>query len=226
MDAGSSLKPMRIWVDDREARGCGVARLLADREGVTLIVRRLRTGDYVIEGKAVLERKRVPDFLESLRQGRLFAQARRLASSPLRPFLILEGVAQDWRHTGVNRVGIQGALVALAVGFGIPVLRSQDERETARLILFTARQMNASTGIVLRRPARLVQGKRARQVFILTGIPGVGPDRALRLLDHFGSIEQIALATPTALAEIKGIGDKTAQSIHWAVHEATIPYQA
>ena len=98
MDAGSSLKPMRIWVDDREARGCGVARLLADREGVTLIVRRLRTGDYVIEGKAVLERKRVPDFLESLRQGRLFAQARRLASSPLRPFLILEGVA----HTNLT----------------------------------------------------------------------------------------------------------------------------
>ena len=199
---------MRIWVDDRESRGCGIAGLLAERADVSVAVKRLLTGDYVIEGKAVLERNRVPDFLESLRQGRLFAQARRLASSPLRPFLILEGVAEEWRRAGVSRSRIQGALVALAVGFGIPVLRSQGEAETAKLILFTARQLNASAGTVLRRPARQIQGKRARQIFILTGNPGVGPDRALRLLAHFTSIERIATATPAALAEVKGIGEK------------------
>jgi ERCC4-type nuclease len=193
-------------------------------EGVTVTVKRLRTGDYLIEGKALLERKRVPDFLESLRQGRLFSQATRLADSPCRPFLILEGPSQEWRRAGVTREGIQGALVTLAVGFGIPVLRSQDEEETARLILFTARQLHSSAKVAIRRPARRVRGKRARQVHILTGIPKVGTTRAIRLLDRFGTIEGVMTASPGSLAEVDGIGKQTAQQIHWAVHEAATPY--
>jgi ERCC4-type nuclease len=217
-------EPIRIWVDDREARGSLVAARLAGIEGVSVTAKRLRTGDYLIEGKAVLERKRVPDFLESLRQGRLFSQAARLAASPCRPFLILEGAAREWRQAGVTREGIQGALVALAVGFGIPVLRSQNEEETARLILFTARQLHSTARGALRRPTRRVQGKRARQIHILTGIPRVGTTRAKRLLDRFGTIGSIVAASAESLAEVDGIGQQTAQQIHWAVHESAEPY--
>jgi ERCC4-type nuclease len=192
-------------------------------EGVPVAVKRLRTGDYLIEGKAVLERKRVHDFLESLRQGRLFSQASRLASSPLRAFLILEGQPQEWRAAGVTRDGIQGALVALAIGFGIPVLRSQSEEETSRLILFTARQLHAQARVAIRRPVR-IHGKRARQVYILTGIPSIGPKRALRLLEKFGTLGGVLAATLEALSEVEGIGKQTAQRIHWAVHETTLQY--
>lgn len=224
MSRDSSEQPIRIWVDDREARGSGIAARLVEMEGVSVAVKRLRTGDYLIEGKAVLERKRVPDFLESLRQGRLFSQASRLAASPLRSFLILEGQPGDWRWAGVTREGIQGALVSLAVGFGIPVLRSQDEDETVQLILFTARQFHSAARVAIRRPARRIHGKRARQVYILTGIPRVGPARAMRLLDQFGTIAGVMAASPEALTEVEGIGTKTAQHIHWAVHESISPY--
>ncbi len=224
MGAGSAGQAIRIWVDDREARGSVLVARLAEMAGVSVAVKRLRTGDYLIEEKAVLERKRVPDFLESLRQGRLFAQASRLAASPCRPFLILEGKPQEWRQAGVTREGIQGALVALAVGFGIPVLRSQNEDETARLILFAARQLHSTSRTVIRRPGRRIHGKRARQVYILTGVPSVGAARALRLLDRFGTIEGVMAASPEALTEVEGIGTKTAQKIHWAVHESITPY--
>ncbi|MDP1830430.1 MAG: ERCC4 domain-containing protein [Geothrix sp.] len=224
MGAGSNGQPIRIWVDDREARGSGIAARLAEMEGVFVTVKRLRTGDYLIEGKAVLERKRVADFLESLRQGRLFSQASRLAASPLRSFLILEGPSRAWRRAGVTREGIQGALVSLAVGFGIPVLRSQDEDETVRLILFTARQLHPAARIAIRRPSRRIHGKRARQIYILTGIPSVGSARAGRLLDEFGTIEGVMAASQETLAEVEGIGTKTAQQIYWAVHECTTPY--
>lgn len=224
MDEGSSKPPLRIRVDDREARGSGVAALLREVEGVAVDVKWLRTGDYLIEGKAVLERKRVPDFLESLRQGRLFSQASRLAASSCRPFLILEGPAQEWQRAGVSREGIQGALVNLAVGFGIPVLRSQCEAETARLILFTARQLHATTGIAIRRPTRRIQGKRARQIYILTGTPKIGSARACRLLERFGTLEAVVCASPESLCKVAGIGKKTAQQIHWAVHETINQY--
>ena len=62
----------------------------------------------MIEGRAVLERKRVPDFLWSLFEGRLFTQASRLAGSPLRPFLILEGTTSEWTRRQVRREAIQG----------------------------------------------------------------------------------------------------------------------
>lgn len=93
---------IRIWVDDRESRSSGIAEKLQKMETLSVVVKRLRTGDYLIEGKVVLERKRVRDFLESLKEGRLFAQASRLAAQPMRAFLILEGPAQEWRSAGVT----------------------------------------------------------------------------------------------------------------------------
>lgn len=190
-----------------------------------MVVKRLRTGDYLIEGKVVLERKRVRDFLESLKEGRLFAQASRLAVQPLGAFLILEGPVGAWRAAGVTREGIQGAMTLLSVAFGIPVLRSQSEDETLKLILMTGRQLQAQARPPARKPGRRLHGKRAWQMHILTGIPKVGPTRARRMLDHFGSIEAIVTATPEALAMVEGIGRRTAQHIHWAVHESPEPYR-
>lgn len=200
-----------------------VARL-SGISGVAVGVKRLWTGDYLVEGKAIIERKRVPDFLESLRSGRLFNQASRLAGLPLRSFLLLEGRPGEWQGAGVSREGIQGALVALAVGFGIPVLRSADEAESASLILYTARQLQAPAKAAIRRTGRRIRSKRALQVFLLTGLPGVGAARAKGLLDRFGSVEAVVCASEQALAEVGGIGNRTAQRIHWAVHEVAEPY--
>ncbi len=224
MRDGSGGPPIRIWVDDREARGSGIMARLAEMADVAVEVKRLRTGDYLIEGKAVLERKRVPDFLESLFDGRLFTQAKRLADAPLRPFLILEGPASEWADRHIQRASIQGAMLTLSVVFGIPVLRSQNEEETARLIRYTARQLQAASTAALNRPGRRPKGKRALQIRVLTSLPRVGSTRAQRLIDHFGTLEQVMAAGREALAAVPGIGKQTAQSIHWAVHEKTMSY--
>ncbi|MCX6547814.1 MAG: helix-hairpin-helix domain-containing protein [Acidobacteria bacterium] len=221
---GSGGATIRIVVDDRESRIAIVGALLAQMEGVTVTVKRLQTGDYFIEEKAVLERKRVPDFLESLFQGRLFAQARRLAESPVRSFLILEGPSSEWTQRHIKREAVQGAMLTLSVVFGIPVLRSQDEAETARLILYTAQQMQSVSSSTWRRPGRSPRGKRALQIRVLSSLPRVGTKRALRLLDHFGTLEKIVAAPLEELLLIPGIGQQTAQSIHWAVHEECISY--
>lgn len=215
---------IRIWVDDREARGSGIAARLAEMADVSIVVKRLRVGDYLIEGKALLERKRVPDFLESLFDGRLFAQAQRLADFPLRPFLILEGPASEWAQRHVKRECIQGAMLTLSVVFGIPVLRSQNEEETARLIRYTARQLQAASTATLNRPGRRPKGKRAVQIRVLTSLPRVGAKRAQRLIEHFGTLDQVMAAGREELASVPGIGKQTAQSIHWAVHEETNYY--
>jgi len=67
-------------------------------------------------------------------------------------------------------------------------------------------------------------GKRKRQLYVLQGLPGIGPERATRLLDTFGSLEEVFGAEDDDLAEVDGVGTKTAERIHHLVSEASIPY--
>lgn len=50
------------------------------------------------------------------------------------------------------------------------------------------------------------------------------PTRAQRLLAAFGSVEAVMTAPVEALTQVEGIGPKTAQSVRWAVEEASVRY--
>lgn len=66
--------------------------------------------------------------------------------------------------------------------------------------------------------------KRKKQLFILQGLPGVGSERAARLLDVFGSVEAVVTATSEELQSVAGIGKHIAEKIRWTVGEQMMPY--
>ena len=107
----------------------------------------------------------------------------------------------------------------MSVFYGLAVLRALDSAETARLLVYLGRQAQRFAKGALSRPGYRPKGKRARQLFILQGVPGIGPDRAARLLEHFGSVENVVKASHHELAALKGIGESTAVKIRWAVEE-------
>jgi len=216
---------IEILADDRE-RNAGVVDLLRRRENVSLIIERLALGDYLVDGKLLFERKRFPDFIASIRDGRLFGQGCRLAGSPLRTALILEGSSADLVGSGMRRGAIQGALISLALYLGIPLLRSRDPAETAQLMLFAARQGRLVATGAPPRPGRRPRGKSRIQSRVLQGLPGVGPQRARQLLETFGSLEAIMHAETEDLASVQGIGRATAEAIRWAVKEESSEYSA
>ncbi len=214
----------RVVVDDREA-GSGTVEALKAMDGVDLTVERLPLGDYAWDGRLLFERKTLRDLAASLKDGRLLRQACRLASAPMRGVLILEGTTRDLAGSGMRREAIQGALVSITVLLGIPLLRARDAGESARLMRYAARQLRA-LGDASRRealprplPARRPKGKRKTQLHILQGLPGIGPKRARRLLERFGSIEAALTASIEELASTSGIGPATAEAIRWAVGE-------
>jgi ERCC4-type nuclease len=217
--------PLQIFVDDREFRS-RVAGFLEAAEDARVIRKRLKVGDYLIEGRLLVERKRIPDFLTSLCDGRLFRQAAALAASGLRALVILEGTSADWHHSKLRREAIQGALLTLGVIFGLQILRAQDEGETARIILFAARQLRQGAHTATRRPGWRPKGKRARQLYILTSLPHVGATRAKALLDDFGTVERVCSASETELLAVSGVGPRTVAAIQWAVRETVVPYRA
>ncbi len=207
-----------IIIDDRES-GCGVAERLTKTAGVSVSIQRLPVGDYLVDLKLLVERKTFKDLAGSIKDGRLFHQASRLASHPLRSAIILEGTMDDLQQSRMSRESIQGALIALTIVYGIPVLRSKDPQESSRLLLYAASQVRTRQLRPLPRQGKRPRGKSKLQLYILQGLPRVGPGRASRLLEVFRSVEAVVGASAEQLSKVPGIGHKTANAIRWSVSE-------
>lgn len=215
--------PVAIAVDDREVPS-GVVDVLRGRGDCSVTIERLPLGDYRLDDALLIERKTLPDLVTSIKDGRLFGQGCRLAGSPLWAALILEGTSKDLAGSGMRREAIQGALITLTLFLGIPLLRSLNVEETAQLLLFAARQGRTVASGALPRRGRRPRGRYRVQTRILQGLPGIGPERAKRLLDRFGTVEAVMTAETQELASVRGIGAGTAELIRWAVKEAGSVY--
>ena len=115
------------------------------------------------------------------------------------------------------------ALFSIVV-LGIAVLRSKEPLETAKLMVYATRQIRSVTGGGLQRPGYRPKNKRTRQLYILQGLPGIGRERAIRLLDHFGSVKAVMTASRDELESVDGIGKDTAEKMKWAISEKITPY--
>ncbi len=212
-EADKSNVVVNAVIDHRE-KASGVPELLALGSDVDVSFAQRSVGDYVIDNRVVFERKTIDDFAHSIVDGRLFRQATSLAhiQMPTRIALIVEGSFSKC-SVDVSRGSMQGALISLSLVFGIPVLRSTGIEETAKLIVFAAKQLaDRDQGAIVWRQ-RKPKKAWTRRLHILQGLPGIGRDRAKKLLEHFGSVQQCLTASSTELCEVEGIGPKTAQEI-------------
>ena len=207
---------VRVIADDRE-RQSGVIQALNELDHVETLVQRLELGDYLAGNRLLVERKTLSDFAISIVDGRLFSQAVRLFRSPYESVLILEGEAKGASTSGVRREAIQGAIITVNMVLGIPLLRSRDPRETAHLMIYAVRQIESISQGAVRRGGYRPKGKEKRQLFILQGLPGIGREKAKRLLDTFGSVEAVMKAASKDLQSVEGIGKRTAERIRWVV---------
>ena len=214
-----------VIADDREPAGAVIASLRS-RPGVQLQVARLPVGDYLVDERLLFERKTFLDLVGSIKDGRLFAQGLRLANAAQRGILVLEGRSSDLAGSRMRREAIQGALITLTVFLNLPLLRSRDPEETASLILYAASQADAIASRALPRKGKRPRAKTRVQNRILQGMPGIGPRRASRLLERFGTIEAVVSAPLEELSAVPGIGPETARAIRWAVEETAGVYEA
>jgi len=216
-------QPVDIVYDDRE-RASEVIAFLGAIPGVSVRIERLAAGDYLADRRILFERKTLLDLARSIVDGRLFKQMVRLAESKHKAVLILEGTGKDAEGLGVRREALQGALITISLILSIPVLRSITPEETARLIVYAARQVASLGKEGYQRAGYRPKSQKGRQLYILQGLPGVGHERALRLLEKFGSVEGVMRAGLDELQAVEGIGAKTADRIRWAVSEKIEPY--
>ena len=126
--------PGRIYVDPRER---GMAKLL-EAKGMEVTLRNLDVGDYVVSDRVAIERKTAQDFVASIidPESDLFRQIGDLSRSYDRPILILEG--RDLYTRQVNPNSIRGALLTVAVEYGVPIIPTEYQHETASVIALLA----------------------------------------------------------------------------------------
>ncbi len=199
----------RIVLDHREQAG-GVARHL-HALGAQLEARQLDVGDFVLSDRVVVERKTATDFIDSLIDGRLFEQLKALKSYP-RPFVIVEGDGL-YGVRNLSAEAVAGALAAITVDHGIPVLQTKDPLETARFLAAVAKREQQREGRkIALRPGKPLTDEE-RQLFLLGGLPGVSDVLARRLLERFGSVGAALNAPVRDLAAVEGLGPQKASEI-------------
>ena len=211
MDYHKKDTTVKIVVDHREYRS-QVARNLVIKE-VNVEPQQLDVGDYILSSRIGVERKSVDDFLNSLIDGKLFLQISRLRDSYSRPVLILEGEGILTKRN-INHNAIFGSFVSIVVDYGIPILTTKDSIETADLLYVMAkREQRVDKKSVAIRGEKTAMSTMECQQFVLEGLPNVSSVIAKRLLDHFGSIRAIVIASEKELQEVNGVGKQIAPKI-------------
>ena len=206
---GQEYEPGRIYVDPRER---GMAKLLEAR-GMEVTLRNLDVGDYVVSDRVAIERKTASDFVASIidPERNLFRQIGDLSRSYDRPVLILEG--RDLYTRQVNPSSIRGALAAVAVDYGVPIIPTEDQDETASVIALLANREQKEGHEPKLHGHKTARTLKEQQEYLISAIPNVGPRVARNLLRHFGSIEKIMTARQEELQEVEMVGPKIAERI-------------
>lgn len=210
---------IKVFVDQREIRS-NVARSL-EKLGMDIELRTLEVGDYVVSDRVGIERKTVDDFLSTLMDGRdLFGQISDLRRTFDRPLLIIEGEGL-YTARQIHANSIRGVLSSIAVDFGVPIIFSRDEEDTAALISIIAKreQTDGKKDISLHGKKTSLTLKE-QQEYVISSLPEIGPAVARNLLLHFGSVEQVMSASREELMEVGLVGPKTADRIREVVSGA------
>lgn len=204
-------KKMKIFVDSRE-KCAGVLKIL--RENAEIEVKTLPVGDYILSDRVCVERKTVNDFLSSLIDKRLFSQAKDLAGNFAKPVMLIEGKEDIYSVRGIGANAIRGAITSLALDYGISMFFSRDEQDTAAFLCMIAkREQEDDNRLVSLHGEKKPLGLEEKQIYVVESLPNVSSVLARRLLERFGSVQNIMNTSRKELVEVSGIGETKADEI-------------
>jgi|SaaInlStandDraft_2_1057019.scaffolds.fasta_scaffold00220_26 Fanconi anemia group M protein len=197
-----------IVIDHREANSTLPAMLKL--QGHEISMQHLTVGDIRISDRILIERKSARDLVDSLIDGRLIHQARRLHSAAPRPLIIIESNETQRVHPNA----IHGAMAWITLDLGLPVIMTGSPEQTARFVSVAAKREARILDLLMshlrKKPIdsekSAITAASAEIMSIINGESEVGP------LAQKWSNEVVSQRTKI-LAELPGIGTKTATKI-------------
>jgi Fanconi anemia group M protein len=207
---------VKVFADYRE-KGNPVVKELIDANA-SIRLEKLDVGDFLLSSRVGVEYKNVIDFVNSIVDGRLLEQIKSLKRNFERPLVVVEGTEDIYSVRKVHPNAIRGMLATIAVSYGIPIIYTKNQKETAALFTTIAKREQEASGKDFnmhgeRKPLTL----KEQQEYIVSSLPSVGPGLAKELLKNFGSIKKIVNADEEELKKVEKVGEKIAKNIKDAV---------
>ncbi len=201
---------IKVICDSREQNSVVIKELM--NKDVELGFERLEIGDYICSDQIVVERKTGDDFIKSILDKRLFSQAKVLVASCTKPLMILEGEFNLF-SSSLHPHALAGALTSLAADFRLPIIHTQNQKETAEILYALARREQEERKRSISIGKRKGMGLKSQLEESIASLPHVDYKISSRILKHFGSIKEIMNAKLEDFFEVQGIGEKIASDI-------------
>ncbi len=218
------MTPVDIIIDSREDSKHPEFRKSLASSGLKVAVKKLEAGDFLLlasPGKrpVLVERKTINDLGNSIRDNRIWEQAKLLVEAARRdgyiPMIVIEGWLgalekyRGWKIQSVLRV-----LDTLMIDFDIKILNTPNKSATIGWLVSKAKSLGKTSE---KRVYRLRVEKKPmtiqeRIIYVAEGL--VGPKLARKLLGVFGTLRNIANASIQELMKVEGIGEKRAKEIY------------
>jgi Fanconi anemia group M protein len=178
--------------------------------GATVNKMNLDIGDHICSSRICIERKAHSDFISSIIDGRIFEQTKILKENFEKPIIIVEGHSDRQ----INENALKGMIASLIANFDVSILNTKNPHDTAKTIYWLAKKEQEEN----KYPISFKVGKKPKEMKrmqeeIVSSLPNVSTVLSKRLLDHFGSIENIFTASEDELQKVKGVGKSLAQKI-------------
>ncbi len=195
--------PHKVIVDYREKNSLVVAKLM--KLNFEIKFRELKVADYIVQNVAI-ERKTVSDFLSSMINKRLVKQLEEMQQYKNK-LLLIEGIEEQELYSnkdftsGINPNAIRGFLLSITLKHKIPIIFTKNEEDTAKYIYLISKKQDREMSLVTKKKATT---KKEQLQFIVEGFPGIGPKTARKLLEKFGTIQNIINSPKEDLQKILG----------------------
>ncbi|MEN3047646.1 MAG: ERCC4 domain-containing protein [Candidatus Caldarchaeales archaeon] len=199
------------------------------RRRAEVAVRPLEAGDYFVlgsQGSVLIERKRVLDFLSSLK-GRLWDQLDRMRQHEGPKLILLEGNIAGYRRTGWNETAVLALMDKIVLEMGVPIVPVPDSNATVTYILWKDRRLGSppERREYPLRVARRDMTPAERALYALEGM--CGHKTAIALLNHFGTLGDLICfvrsnpfpVVESRLGEVKVGGRRIPYSIVRTIYE-------
>jgi len=200
---------VKIIADYRE-KGSNVLKELLDK--VDLSLEKLNIGDFLLSGRVAVEYKTVPDFVDSIIDGRLLSQLKELKKYE-RPILIIEGSEDIYSVRKIHPNSIRGMIATITVSYGIPLIQTRNPKDTAEYLMSIAKREQSEEKNEIQHHYKKPESIKEQQEYFISALPNIGMGGARPLLKHFKSVKNIVNASEKELKDVDLIGPKKSKAL-------------
>ncbi|KAM0677987.1 DNA repair protein RAD16 [Binucleata daphniae] len=195
-----------IMIDFREMR-CTLPYFLY-KTGNKIQITTLETGDYVLGQNTAIERKAIPDFIQSINTGRLYLQAQMITYKYKNCFLLIEFLRRPCLadfYLPTKKISVLDKFVIFMSNFPrIKIIWSNNEILTTKILRNIQKKESTNTNYAKQINPILLKS--------LLTIPGIEITNYKKITNNYNSLREIANSDKELL--IKTVGEKNGTSIY------------